>query len=79
MSVWGGSSKGGFENNDTLTGVAQWVGRHPAKQKVTGSIPGQGACLGYRQGPQLGACKRQPIDVSLAHQCFSPSLSPLPL
>ena len=22
----------------------------------------------------VGACKRQPIDVSLTHQCFSPSL-----
>ena len=24
-----------------LTGVAQWVGRHPTKQKVVNSIPGQ--------------------------------------
>ena len=40
----------------------------------------QGTCLGYMTGPQLGACKRQPIDVSLTQQCFTPSLSPsLPL
>ena len=31
-------------------------------------------------GPQLGACQRQLMDVSLAHRYFSPSLSPsLPL
>ena len=29
-----------------LTGVAPWVGHHPANQKVTGSIPSQGTCLG---------------------------------
>ena len=44
------------------TGVAQWVRHHPANQKVTGSIPSQGTCLGCRPGPQLGACKRQLID-----------------
>ena len=31
---------------------------------VAGSVPGQ------------GACGRQLIDVTLSHQCFSPSLSP---
>ena len=35
-----------------------------AKWKVTGSIPSQ------------GTYKKQPIDVSLSHQYFSPSLSP---
>ena len=34
-----------------LTGVAQWVGHHPTKQEVAGSIPGQGTCLGHRPGP----------------------------
>ena len=50
-----------------LAGVAQWDGHHPANQKVTGSIPSQGTCLGCRPGPQLGACERQLIDVSLVH------------
>ena len=37
-------------------------------------------CLGCRLGPWLGVCERQPINVSLTHQCFSSSLSPsLPL
>ena len=27
-----------------------------------------------RPGPQLGACERQPVDVSLTHWCFFPSL-----
>ena len=45
--------------------------------KVTGSIPNQGTCLGWGQS---GVCKRQQIDVCLAHRCFSRSLSPsLPL
>ena len=29
-------------------------------------------CLGFRFSPQLGACERQLIDVSLSHCCFSP-------
>ena len=59
-----------------LAGVAQWTLCWPTDQKVAGSIPGQGTCLGGGPGPQLGTCKRQPIDVSLTHRCFSPSLSP---
>ena len=44
------------------------------------SIPNQGTCLGLGPGPQLEAYERQPVDVSLTHQYFSPSLSPfLPL
>ena len=34
--------------------------------KVTNSIPSQGMYLGCRPGPQLRACERQPIIVSLA-------------
>ena len=34
-----------------LNGAAQWVGHCPANQKVTGSIPGQGTCLGCGPGP----------------------------
>ena len=42
------------KNQQALTGVAQLVGRLPESEKVTGSIPGQGTCLGCRPGPQLG-------------------------
>ena len=48
-----------------LTGVAQWVGFHPAKRKVTALISGQGTCLGWGPGLPMGASKRQPINVSL--------------
>ena len=49
-----------------LAGVVQWIERRPAKQRVTGSIPSQGTCLGCRPGPHLGARERQPhMDVSL--------------
>ena len=59
-----------------VVGVAQWIECWPLNQKVTSSIPTEGTCLGCRPGPHLGACDRQPVDVSLAHWCFSPSLSP---
>ena len=49
-----------------LTGVAQWIECWPANQRVTGSIPSQGTCLGCRPDPQLGVYKRQAhIAVSL--------------
>ena len=51
----------------SLAGVAQWIERRPVSQKVTGSIPSQATCLGCGPGPQLGAYKRQPIDVFLTH------------
>ena len=55
-----------------MAGVAQWTERWPANQRVTGLIPSQGTCLGFRPGPQKGVHKRQThIDVSLP---FSPSL-----
>ena len=57
-----------------LTGMAQWTECQSVNQKVVGLIPGQGTCLDGGPGPRLGMCKRQPNDVSLAHQCFSPSL-----
>ena len=37
---------------EVLAGVAQWIERGPVNQKVTGSIPTQGTCLGCRPGPQ---------------------------
>ena len=49
-----------------LAGVAQWIGYQRVNQRVTGSIPSQGTCLGCGPGPQWGAHERQPhIDVSL--------------
>ena len=48
-----------------LAGVAQLVGYHPTNQKVTGSIPGQGKCLGCGFGPQSGRV-REATD-----RCFS--------
>ena len=54
-----------------LAGVAQWIEHRPAKQRVVGSIPSQGMCLGCGPGPQLGACEKQPhIDVSLPLFCL---------
>ena len=38
--------------NTGLAGVAQWIENHPVNQKVAGSIPSQGTCLGCRPGPQ---------------------------
>ena len=60
--------------NVALAGCGS-VERQPVNQKVTGLIPGQGAGLGCGPDPQLGACERQPINVSLTHCCFSPSFS----
>ena len=51
---------------EALTGVAQWIEPRPVNQRVAGSIPSQGTCLGCRLGPWWGAHKRQPhTDVSL--------------
>ena len=73
----------GFVKTDlmALTGVAQLVGHRPAKQKVTGSVPGQGTCLGYGFCLLSGSVReasKQAIHVSLSHQCFSFSF-PSPL
>ena len=57
-----------------LAGVVQWIGHQPANQRVASSIPSQGMCLGCGPGPWLRVCERQSVDVSLTHQCFSPSL-----
>ena len=37
-----------------LAGVAQWIECQPANQRVTGSIPSQGTCVGCRPGPNVG-------------------------
>ena len=63
-----------------LAGVAQWVDRQPVNERIAGSIPSWGTCLGCGLALNLGAFGRQPIYVPLTHGCFSPSLSPfLPL
>ena len=55
-----------------LAGEAQWIECGAVNQRVTGSIPSQGTCLGCDPGPQLGAHDRQPhTDVPLPP---SPSL-----
>ena len=43
-----------------LPGVAQWAGCHPGNQKVAGSIPGQGTCLGCGFCPWSG-CVQEAI------------------
>ena len=52
-----------------LASVAQWIRGWLVNQKITGSIPNQGTCLGCGPGPQVRVCRRQLINVSL-----SPSL-----
>ena len=42
-----------------LAGVGQWIECHSINEKVAGSIPSQGKCLGCRPGPRLGMCKKQ--------------------
>ena len=42
------------------------VGRHPAKQRVAGAIPGQGTWIAGSVLSQ-GAYKKQPVNVSLSH------------
>ena len=55
------------QNDDlALAGVAQWIECWPAEERVSGSIPSQGTCLGCRPGLWEGEHKGQPhIDVSL--------------
>ena len=61
-----------------LAGMTQWIECQPVNQRGARSIPSQGTYLGCGPGSQLGACKRQPINLSLAHHVFLPlSLPPL--
>ena len=56
-----------------LADVAQWIECQPVNQRVAGSIPRQGTCLGCGPGPQQGVCERQPhFDVSLFLSLPSP-------
>ena len=47
------SSKG----NCSLATIAQWIEHGPAKQRVAGSIPSQGTCLGWGQLPRTGCAR----------------------
>ena len=51
--------------------MALLVERRPAKQRVTGSIPSQGTCLGYGRSP-AGVHLRG--NQSMFRSLFSPSL-----
>ena len=56
-----------------LAGVAQWTECQPINQRVMGSIPSLGTCLGCGVGPQFGACERQPhTDVSFSLSPYLP-------
>ena len=59
-----------------LAGVAPLLGRGPINQKVTGSVLHQSTCLGCRFSLGRGVYAGHPINDSLSHRRFSPSLSP---
>ena len=50
MIVFGGEKLS--DGKTALADVPQWTERRPANQRVAGSIPSQGTCLGCRPGPQ---------------------------
>ena len=53
--------------------VSPWEPKGCSFHPLSGHMPGG-------LGPQLGEYQRQPINASITHRCFSPSLSPvLPL
>ena len=45
QEAWGSARRG------TPAGVAQWIECWPPSQRLTGSIPSQGTCLGCGPGP----------------------------
>ena len=49
----------------TLAGLAQWIEHGTMKQRIPSSIPSQSTCVGCGPSPQLGACERQLISISL--------------
>ena len=66
--VWLSTKRKCFSNTGlALAGVAQWIEHRPPNHNVARLISSQGTNPGCGPGPQLGACKRQPVDVCLAH------------
>ena len=63
-------------SHSALAGVTRWSEPQPVNRREARSIPRQGTCLGCGPGPQLRACERQPVNVSLTHERFSRSRSP---
>ena len=53
-----------------LAGIAQWIEHRPVNQRVPGSIPSQGTCLGCRATSSLEGWWK-----ATTHWCFSPSFS----
>ena len=51
--------------------VAQWIGRRPVNQRVTGSIPSEDTCLGCGPGPHVGAHERQ-VHINVSFPLFLP-------
>ena len=65
-----------------MTGVAQLVGCHPTKRKVTSSIPDQGTCLGCGLRPWSGHVQEATdrcFSLTSMFLIFSFSLSSSPL
>ena len=66
-------AKASFINTSlALAGVAQWIGHQPVNQRIAGSIPSQGTCLGCR--PQVPGPRSQGMWEATTHWCFSSSL-----
>ena len=69
-----------FKGTESLTSEAQLVGHHPAKWKVTGSIPGQGTHLGFGFGLWSGCAweaTNRCFSLNNLFSPFFPLLSPL--
>ena len=58
-------------SSGALAGVAQWIELWSENQRVIGSIPSQGTCLGCRTGSLVWGAQE-----ATTHRYFSPSLSP---
>ena len=63
-----------FKLNSALTNVAQLVGHQSANKRSPVQFPVRPHAWVVGPVPTPGARERQPIDVSLSHGCFSPSL-----
>ena len=57
-----------------LAGVTPWIERRPVNQRVTGSIPSQGTCLGCWPGPSRGRARGNHTLMFLSLSFSLPSL-----